>query len=386
MTQDDLWILLSDPHERGDIDGLWGLGVHALRSARGAPWVLTEDRLVRCTQAAVPAARVILTPRDGPFRKLEGFDPTAGAIHLLFLRECVPDPAQWSAIRSFGTRASLLGAVASTTLRRPLHACIADPVDDPNHVRVAAARVQQAWIIKTAQVVEAPDAESRARLEELHLPPVGKVRIADAAVGTPQTNVVPPAGPGSILPEPEQAAGAREGPPERPGKKPIAIAVLGSRRSPKANRTVLRALRRVSLRIHSNGGVPSEQVRVDWLARFEGYTAARCLQDVRRFGLAEIFYREEEPWANPPRRGMPRWNILLDPDPSTGPRPLLTVGRAAGCEVLAPGPNADWNAAALAARILEGWPVAAGQAGGDRSPEGRSSRSSLESQWEAIRR
>ncbi len=356
MGLHDLWVLLPDPHERAAVDGVWAFGIAdlireaaaAAPGTREAPCVVTDERLAAVVRAVVPSAVPRVCPPELPLLRLDSQSAAGWGLLELFdlqarLSSFRPDVAADGVIRTYGTRAGILGCAWSASTGIAHHACIVPVPEGRCGPRAEWARVFEQWILSTAEVVETADAACLAALEREHLPDQGRIGLRSHPACEPAQD-------GS------EGRAAADGP---------VVAVLGSTRSMKADRVVLRALRRVVTRAAladggtaagsgaetgtgtgaavpaRRAGIPGRRFTIEWLARRISSTATPVLQEVRRLGIAEHFRWKEEPWADPPSPGRRRWDLLLDLEPCPGPRPIVIAALAAGCEVLAPGSRGD---------------------------------------------
>jgi hypothetical protein len=336
-TNDEIWILLRDPHELDQVDGAWGAGIARLASealvaqttsrnstpdARNTrigsgPLVLTEAPIARCVRRVdprIPLLAVSATelPADVP-RPV--FDRSA-LRELMLERARLPEPARWKRIRSYGLESAILGFVLSQTLGIPHTASFAEPFDaeipDPRlwRIRDRVRRIEE-MVAERVDAIETPDEGRAGQLRDIVSPRLsGRITVMCLA---------PP-------------SFAR-----RAGSEPrvFRIAVEASTRRPVPNRTVLRAIR--SLRDACANG--STDLLFHWIAPRSGYPAGRARRDIRRWGLAGILRWEDEPWIDPPHTREERWDLLVRPDPAPGARPLHAAVRARGIPVLAPGPG-----------------------------------------------
>jgi len=305
---DELWILLTDPHEVDEVDGAWAEGISRLAgSSETGPSVLTEPRIAACVEAVAPQARVHVSESNGPVRRLEELDRChASLLDLLFLRGELPDPARWALIRSFGLRSAILGCVIASELKRSHIAFFADRLgEDVQPLRGyrlgQAVRYLEGLVVASSDRVETPDEASATHLEELFLPPSGK-----------------------IVPMPFPAKD-RNGSPAETGS--TSIGVVADTQHWGKNRLLLDALARQRF---------DDDFRLNWLARRQGSASMRARQDLRSYGLARYLHWEEEPWVHPIHlREMP-WDLLLFPAPGSGAQMLAIRFSAAGGTIVIP--------------------------------------------------
>jgi len=309
MARDEeLWILLTDPHDRREVGGLWTEGIVRLAgSSSPAPWVLTEPRIAACVEKVAPDARVRLSAPEGPVRRIEEIKPDhAALLDLLFLHGRIPNPSRWTMVRSFGLRASVLGGVVAAEFGRPHVAFLCGSIGRSNgslkgYQRHRAIQYLEGWVIATATRIETPDEGSAVRLQELYLPPPGRIMPA----------LLPP----SVSRKPA----ARD--------DCFSVAVVASTACWRANQVLLNALARLEI---------GERLRIHWLARRQGFTAMRARQYLRRRNLSQHLCWEEEPWDRPIHLRKESWDLLFLPAPRPSARILASVFAASSGTVVVP--------------------------------------------------
>ena len=309
MARDEeLWILLTDPHERLEIGGPWTEGIARLAGigSRG-PWVLTEPRIAACLENVAPQARVRVSSPEGPVRRIEEIAPhRAALLDLLFLHGKIPNPSRWTMVRSFGVRAAVLGCAVAAEFKRPHVAFLCGSTNRSNgslrgYRRHRSIHCLEGWVVATADRIETPDERSAARLEELFLPPPGKI--------------MPVVSPSAI---PRELAAPDD---------LFSVAVVASTVCWRPNRVLIDALARLEI---------ADRFRIHWLARRQGSAAVRARQYLRRRNLSQFLSWDEEPWDRPIHLREDRWDLLLLPAPRPGARMLASMFVAISGTVVVP--------------------------------------------------
>lgn len=306
--EDELWILLTDPHEINEVDGAWAEAIARLSGCDSpGPLVVTEPRIAECAKTVAPRATIHVSDPDGPVRRLENLDnDRAALLDLLFLRGAIPSHDRISHIRSFGLRSSILGcAIASQIDRTHTAFLVARPEEDllplRGFRRRRAIRYLEGWVIASSDSVETPDSASASHFAEVFLPPAGKVAPMTA----------------STVDRSETAA----------QNGSASVGVLAASQRWGKNRILIEAL--ASRRLDS-------RFRLHWLARRQGFASMRARQDLRSSNLVEHLHWEEEPWTHPIRTRETLWDLLLIPAPSTCVQTLAAHFSANGGTVVVP--------------------------------------------------